>query len=161
MAKKTTTVATKNQFSLEDIPGALATVDAKIKELKGNIDAGKRTNGKLDGFTKSVFDEDDLNVLIRMHASVVARQKAFDDSRKALLEHEHVKGKITRLPSFSISGASAEAWENDIAIRLREVATKKELDKLNQVRKKLSEHLSEEEKFKNLLGEIGSILTEE
>lgn len=161
MAKKTIAVATKTQFSLKDIPGALATVDAKIKELKGNNYVGKRTNGKLDGFAKSVFDETDIDTLIRMHASVMAREKAFNDSKAALLEHEQVKGKISRLPNFSISGASSEAWENDIAIRLREVATKKELDKLTQVRKKLSEHLSEEEKFKNLIGEIGSILTEE
>lgn len=153
MSKETNNIALITNPTQNDIPTFLAQVNAKIKEIRGQVVEENKTADKhLDGFGK-VKDIKTVEELVKAHASVVARQKLYNESATEL-------GVDVKKYPFKLSGASASSWIDDIKSRMVTVKYKSELDKLNKIKKELEDNLSAEQKLQNSLQKISSLLVD-
>lgn len=153
MAKKEETLVTLDnvEMSKKGVPAMLKIVEEQIKQLRGNEPKTNRTTKAPDGFPKSVNECTTVDDLIKMHSFIVAKDKFYQDSVKAL-------GLNPKNYPTKISGYSVKTWIDDIKFRLNEVKNKTKLEKLNKVKSLLERNLSEEEKFKKEMQEMAEIV---
>ena len=146
-------VATKGQFTQNDVPAMLEQIKSKIAELVGSGKKEPSTKGKhLPGFGEIVTIEKEAD-LIKAYSSVTGREDSYNAAAKAM--------KIrTKVPPFVIDGISASKWKEDITARFAEVAHKAQLDKLKSIQKTLEENLSAEAKLNNDLAKISTLMAE-
>jgi hypothetical protein len=144
-------LAVAKQFTQDDIPGLLETVNEKIKMIKGGIPKGTKTTGSLEGFGK-VSSIETVEDLLKAYSMVKAKAAAFKDAADDILP-EGIK-----LPIMKISGSAPSAWIVDLTARIKVVANKVELDKLIQVKEKLESNLSAKAKLNKDLADIHGIL---
>lgn len=153
-AVATTTETGLTNFTQADIPKFLEQVNEKIKALtKGKV-REVNIDKPLPGFGET-NKLDDLQKLIEACSSVENKEKHY-----VLAGAKYLPQGI-KAPAFKINGFSAAQWLEHLEERIIEVAHKKELDKLKQIKAKLEENLSQEAKLANDLKSISSILSED
>jgi hypothetical protein len=159
MAKAKTTksnLPAKPMLTQEDVPSMLDKVNERIATLKGGIDEAKHTDGHLDGLG-NIFDMEKPENLIRAYASINDRERMFNEAVKELYTKDLTSLGI-KVPTFTLKGASADQWRNDIRMVLAKVVHKEELGKLEKVRDELSKHVSAEERLNQSLLAIQDII---
>ena len=153
MAKKNLP-STKGQFTQENIPEMLQTVNDQIKRIKGDLPQATKTTGELEGFGR-INQITTVENLIKAHSMIVAKQQAFNASCDDILPDGVKK------PSFKIDGSAPSSWIADIKGRIGVVAHKAQLEKLTKIKEKLEANLSAEAKLAKDLADIQNILEDE
>jgi len=150
MKKKENAIAVVG-LGQSDIPKLLEKVVAQIKAIKGDLPEVPKTTGELQGFGK-IGEIKTVECLIKAYSSVTNRAKAYREAAKEILPAH------TKMPPFMLDQSSEQAWIDDIKNRIGIVAHESELKKLNNIKKKLEDRLSEEDKLNKTLEEIQNIL---
>lgn len=153
-ATESTAVATAVQFTQNDIPALLQTVNEKIRLLSRTDKTEAVITVALPGFG-DLSKVDDLSVLIQACANIDGKAEAFKASATKHLP-ESVKA-----PEFKIAGHSQKAWIEFIESKIAKVAHAKELAKLKTVKDTLESNLSQEMKLANDLKKISELLNED
>lgn len=152
--EKSTGLSVAGQFTQADIPTLLEKVNDKIKELSKGDKKQTEITVDLPGFGNVAKNESVMS-LLQACSSVEGKCEAYKKSAEKYLP-EGVK-----TPPLLINGHGVSAWLSFLQERIVEVAHKKELEKLRQIKSTLEENLSAEMKLANDLAKIGAILTEE
>jgi len=146
----------KPMLTQEDVPSMLEKVNDRIAMLKGSESEAKHTNGELEGLG-NIFKMEKPENLIRAYASVLDRERMFNEAVKDLYTKELTSIGI-KVPAFKLNGSTSKQWKDDIKGILATVVHKEELAKLEEVRDELSKHVSAEEKLNQSLLAIDGIL---
>ena len=156
MKKKTEEqgLSTSEQFTQNDIPRMLETVNEQIRKIKGDLPKATKTTGTLDGFgtISSIATVEDL---IKAHSMIVAKEAAYNASAEEILPVGVKK------PPFVLDGSAPSSWIADIKGRIGIVAHKAQLEKLTKIKEKLEANLSAEAKLAKDLADIQGILLDE
>jgi len=163
MAKttKNTELSTVGNFNLstfkqEQVPSAIEFLEAKIKELKGDDKQETVITGELPGFGR-IENISDVMVLRAAYAQV---------TQKANIINQHNEVFQALAPSIKVAkykegGYSPEQWQQGILSQYKKIVFKEELEKLEKAKDKLQKHLSEEERMKQDLKDVFSLLGQE
>lgn len=135
-----------------DVPGLLATVVAKIKELKGGMPSETKTTGDLPGFGR-IKDITSVESLVQAHSMVVNKERVYNESAAAL-------NVDTKKYPFRIGGSAASSWVTDILGTINVVKNKVELDKLDKIKTTLEANLSAESKLARDLASIAALIND-
>ena len=149
-----TAVATKSQYTVEDVPSMLQTVQEQIDAIKKGMPEKVETTGSLSGFGP-IKDIKTLTDLIMARAAIEARAAAFAQAAKEVVPAGF------NAPTFKMDGHTPEQWYADIKRRGVEVAHESKLKKLEATKKKLSQFVSEEQRLSDTLAEIHNSFNEE
>jgi hypothetical protein len=152
---KNAEVATKQQFTQENIPGMLKKIQDQISVIKGGIGEEEKTTGSLQGFGK-IKDITTVASLLKAYASVKAREEAYNDAAEEVLADTPLKK-----PTLKIDGNSPANWKIDIKARVIIVGRKAELTKLEKAKDILEANLSASDKLAKSLADVSSLFTEE
>ena len=152
--ESTTAVSTAVQFTQNDIPALLETVNEKIRLLSRADKTEAAITVELPGFG-DLSKIDDLSVLIQACANIDGKVEAFKASAT-----KHLPESI-KAPEFKIAGHSPKVWINFIESKIAKVAHAKELIKLKTVKDTLESNLSQEMKLANDLKKISKLLNED
>jgi hypothetical protein len=153
MSNKKGEVATKGQFTQNDVPAMLEQVTAQLESLAGDTTKKPKTeNVELPGFGL-LNNIEDVQQLIKAHSSINAKEAGFKASVKEL--------KLTlKLKPFTVNGIAPDVWKKDIAARISIVANKVQIAKLKKIKATLEENLSAEAKLANDLKAINDDMGE-
>lgn len=121
----------------------LKQIDKELGKLK-EIETSKwKTSGQLTGFPTSVRTEMSTSNLIMMHASVSAREEAYNESVDLLREAGLLSNTV---PVVQIDKASPEDWYADIKLRLMQVSQKQRYDELMEIKKEAKELMDKDDR---------------
>jgi len=148
----TTTAKDLSMLTAADVPALLATVVAKIKELKGGIPKETKTTGDLPGFGK-ITDIQSVELLVQAHSMVVNKERVYNESATAL-------GVDSKKYPFRIGGSAASSWVTDINGTINIVKNKVELEKLDKIKTTLEANLSAESKLARDLASIAALIND-
>ncbi len=139
------------------VPDALKAIRAELKGLKEISETQYKTggSGNVTGFGKSIQEETNIETLVKMHSSVNGRANAFNNSCEAL---KKAVGAGFSCPGFKENGASADAINEDIALRIRVLSIKERKDELEALLKEAETFMTEKDKFKMFQARLGSKL---
>lgn len=154
-SKTSHAVATiKSEMTREDIPSLIDNVNKKLEELKGNCEEKPQTIGKSIPQFGRIEELDSLNDLVQAHASIKLSIEKFEKSLSIIPEG-------IKKPKYQIEGVDGEVWLKDIEARVKIVANKKAIEKLEKIKTTLENNLSAEEKWRRDMSEIAKELTDE
>jgi len=146
--KTTTAKATTATVELAtigaNVPEIMQVLDAKLKTMDDVRESKYKTSGVLDSV--DIKKEKNIEALIRIYGSVMARESIYNESAKEL--------GITTYPSFEISGGSSADWKADIKLRIKVINQKETVDKLVEYKDKMSKFLSEQDQKDMLMKEM-------
>jgi hypothetical protein len=146
-------MATKNQTNSlalveAPVPDILSKLEEEIKKLNHISDTVYKTTGNLEGFG-DIKKETLVGNLIRAFSIVLAKETAYNKAAEEL--------GLSTYPAFEISGGNAEAWKQDITLRIAIIEHKDRLDKLKSAKEKISKFLSIEDQKAIALKEIAAM----
>ena len=152
MAKKSnkSEIAVLSNFTMERIPEALAQINEKIKQIQGDDKEDYKITVELEGFG-NIQNITEPDTLIKAYGAVTAREQVYKSAAEEM--------GVEKVPTFKISGHSAESWKKDIIRRYRQATQKEALNKLKRVKDELEKHLSDEDKLKALFTNVADIMT--
>lgn len=158
---KTTELVTAKNFNLstfkqEQVPSAIEFIEAKIKELKGEDKEETVITGELPGFGR-LENITDVMVLRAAYAQVTQKSNIIN-------QHNDVFQSIApsiKVAKYKEGGYSPEQWQKAILQRYKNIVFKEELERLEKAKDKLQKHLSEEERMKQDLKDVFTLLGQE
>jgi hypothetical protein len=149
MTNKKAELATKKQFTQDNIPDMLIKVRGQLEELTGSGEAPKSTKGvEVPGFG-TLESITDVQELIKAWSSIKKKYEFFLEAKKDL-------GIKLKLKAYTCSGVSIKDWKAAIEIRIAEVANEVQIKKLQEIEKTLESNLSAQDKLSNDLAKINS-----
>lgn len=156
-------MANKKQNNLQvatlggTVRDALTALKEELAGLKVISETQYKTgsDGRVAPFPKTIQEETDIATLIQMHSSVNGRSKAYDDSLVRLSE---VAGAPISAPVFKVNGATLEAIESDIALRIKVLNIKERKEELEKLLKEAEGFLTEKDKFKMFQARLAASL---
>lgn len=131
--------------TVDNIPGVLEMLNARIANLKRIEETPYRTTGNLEVFG-NLTQETKIENLIKAFSMVRGKEQAYHDAAKEL--------GLTSYPNFSISGGNTEDWKHDIMLRIDIIQYKQTLDELNEFHSQFSKFVSEEDQKKMLMNKF-------
>lgn len=156
MAKKTTTPASDTAITVvgqisapatkADVPKTLEMLREQLANLKKNV----KDEISLDitysgpGGSRNIKDVTKVTELLEIWSAVKARGAAFESS----VADFKLEGQVK---PFQVSEKSVEDWRGIIDKAIFELRNKVKIETLEKTIKDLSQHLSEEEKFKKTM----------
>ncbi|RTK92891.1 MAG: hypothetical protein EKK64_11140 [Neisseriaceae bacterium] len=141
-----TTLLTTNT----NIPAVLETIDKALNSMSHITGSDYVTGGNIGGFSKNLKEETDLNVLIKMAASIISRDKAYNDAAQIL--------QLPQYPQFKVNGNHKDEWLKDIQLRIAIITNDDKIKKLQEFKDKATQFLSEEDQKAILFKEMGDFL---
>jgi len=131
-----------------EVPAAIAALEAKLKELKGDIKNEISTDIIYD--TQNIKDITTVKELLAISASIRARSAAYQKE----VETYNLQGKVE---DFSQTGKTAEEWYAIIQKAIFELINNSQIKIIESSITKLSKYLDEDTRLAN---ELASIMTE-
>jgi hypothetical protein len=130
----------------ETVPDALKAIKEELSKLQAISETSYKTgsDGKVENFPNSIQTETSIDVLVKMHSSAFGRNKAYNDSQAHLSE---LIGGNFAAPLFKINGATFDAIESDIVLRINVLSVKERKEKLETLLKEAQEFMTREDKF--------------
>lgn len=132
-----------------DTSSILEKLDAEISKMKKIETTPWKVKGKgeIEGFATPIQNETLIENLIRMGASVRARETTYNDYAASILGSRS-------FPVFTINGATSSDVDHDIQLRIAIIDQKETLEKLNSFKDRMSSFLSEADKKNQLMKEM-------
>jgi hypothetical protein len=134
MSKKQSTA-----LMLNTVPDSIKTLEEKIAKLKHISESVYITSVIPMGFNKPVKDELDKGTLVKMMASIAAKEDAYNKASDRL--------GFKTVPVFKADGHSVSDWEHDIKLRFDVIDNKSRLDELNAIKKELEQMMSDNDRL--------------
>lgn len=148
--KKIKNMAKKNEIVVSGSTAKMIeAVDAKIASFKHISDSTYKTSMNLEGFG-SLKEVTSVATLVKAYHSVKARENGYYDAANDL--------GITTLPAFEIGGGNAEAWAQDIKLRIQIIQYGDTMEKLKEIRKGFESLMTNEDRKENLLEQLKSLM---
>lgn len=153
MSKRTNNKSTGANQNLavalsQDTTGVVDALGLLKKELAG-LDAiaetpYKTTGTKVEGFSQTVEDTNDIPTLVKMFSSIDGRANAYDASVGKLAT---MVGGSFSAPSFKIGGHAPQAYFDDIALKIRVTQIENRRKELTDLVAEAKNFLSEKDKW--------------
>ena len=151
-----TLITTQNEFKVpvtkQEVPGAIAWLEEKLKSKKGEVD----NTVSLDivfvdagGKNINIKNVDSVVTLLKISSSIHAQEAAYNEELKRYeLETQNIE-------KFNVSEKSVSEWEKILGKAIHELINKVEIEALETSIKEMSEFLGEDQKLQNALSKIG------
>lgn len=125
---------------------ALKAIKKELKDLQQISETAYKTggDGKVPGFPNSIQTETSVEQLIMMHSSVYGRSNAYDASQERLTKVAKVD---IVAPPFRVNGATLDAIEEDIALRIKVLNISKRKNFLEELLKEGESYMTKEMQF--------------
>lgn len=151
----TTEVKTFNlaTFKQDQIPSAIDSLKAKIKELKGDDEKDNVISGDLPGIGR-IEDLKDPNTIVELYAQISQKSKVVAEYYGKFQE----VAPTIKVKPWKVGSNSPESVLKALLGQYKKVVFKEELAKYEKAVEKLEKHLSEEEKMKNDLQSVFEVL---
>ena len=149
--ENTTDLVVMDELTIDKIPLFLEKVDKAIKNFKVTDEDDSILRVELPFFGE-LKDVCDTKTLIEAYSSIKAREDSYKKSAKEM--------GIKNAPAFTMEGISAKKWKKAIINRENFISSSRKIEKLMKIREILVSRMSEEDKMKNDIQELQSILNE-
>ena len=144
-------LATQAQFAQEDIPTALARIQEEITALTNPTSKSfKAITVELPG-AGQINKMSDLYSLYAAAGSIIAREEWYNKAGERLTTTSEV-------PPFQLKGYSTQEWLDLIEARINTVGSAERIADLKKLETALSNLLSEEDKKKQQVIEVGKLM---
>lgn len=130
-------------------------IDAQLEKLVAVAQTPWKTSGNLNlgGETLMVKSEMKLDNLVRGLSSVRGREAMYNEALKAFRKE---MPDIKSWPSFTIDGATADMWEDDLILRAKIVTQEETKKKLEEMKRRASEFMTVEDKKEAFLADLAA-----
>lgn len=132
------------------MPKVLQMLDEALKNVDQITGTDFVTGGNIEGFSKNLKDEKDMSTLIKMAASIISRERAYNDAASAL--------GLQTFPQFKVNGNHKEEWLKDIKLQIAIITNSDTINKLKTFKDKAAKFLSEEDQKAILFAEMETFL---
>lgn len=139
------------------VPDALDAIKAELKGLKEISETQYKTggSGNVQNFPNSIQTETNVEQLVKMYSSVNGRANAYNNAQQALAD---AVGAGFQCPIFKENGASVEAINEDIALRIKVLAISERKKELENLLDEAKEFMTREDKFSMFQSKLQSRL---
>jgi len=133
------------------VPEVLAAIKAKIESLKHIHDTPWKTSGVVPGFSRSLKEETDKSVILKMLSVILAKEHWYDKAAEL--------AGITSYAPFNEGGGTAADWIADVKLRGQIIEHKETLDKLKEAEGIMSKFLSEADQREMAMKQVQALLS--
>jgi len=107
---------------------------------------GKVTFGKVGNVELNIFHSNDLSLLISVFGYMTTEYNEYENAAKEL--------NIINYPIYALNGFSYSAWKHDILIRVAQLTSKAQIEKLQKAKSVLEGYMSQDDRLAIALKEI-------
>ena len=134
------------------ITSVVALLEEKLSKLKSIETSSFKAGTNLDAFG-NIQSITDIKTLIKAFSYVTKKKAAYDEAAEAL--------GMDNYPVFDQDGYSAEAWQEDIKLRIAIINHKETYDTLKGLKEQASKFLTESDQkailFEKIVGFVGKL----
>jgi hypothetical protein len=150
MNKKTQPQTNALALTNMTVPDVLVQIDKALGEQETIRTTTYRTGGLVEGFSTNLKDEKEVANVIRMFSKILASEKAYNDSIRAL--------GLNEAPVFTFKGCIVEDWKIDCQLRISIITMEDRSNKLEKAKSIVSQFLSEADKRTAALADVSKLL---
>lgn len=132
------------------MPAVLEMLDKALQSVDKITGSDYITGGNIEGFSKNVKDEQDIANLVKMAASVISRERAYNEAAENL--------ELSTFPQFKIGGSTKDEWIKDIKLRIAIINNSDTINKIKEFKEKTAKFLSEEDQKAILFKDMENFL---
>lgn len=126
-------------------------ISKKLAEIKLVQESVYKTNGEIkfgrkDMADMSIFRCNDLSLILSILGMLTTEYNEYENAAKEL--------NLQNYPLFMWAGFSYQAWKHDIAIRVAQITSKNQIDKLNKAKSILEGYMSQDDRLAIAMKEI-------